>query len=52
MTSLLAVIVLALFAAPCAAAAQVKTTDTRWSFRVPLPSGVSGAEMLAFDGKG
>jgi sugar lactone lactonase YvrE len=45
-TSLLAVVVLALFAA------QVKTTDTRWSFRLPLPSGVSGAESLAFDGKG
>jgi sugar lactone lactonase YvrE len=50
--SLLAVVVLALLAAPCASAAQVKTTDTRWSFQLPLPSGVSGAESLAFDGKG
>ncbi|CAD6335982.1 unnamed protein product [Miscanthus lutarioriparius] len=50
-TWLLAVVVLALFAPPCAAA-QVKTTDTRWSFHLPLPSGISGAESLAFDGKG
>ncbi|XP_066314874.1 protein STRICTOSIDINE SYNTHASE-LIKE 10-like [Miscanthus floridulus] len=48
--SLLAVVVLALFATP-GAAAQVKTTDTRWSFHLPLPGGVSGAESLAFDGK-
>ena len=47
-----AVVVLALFATPGAAAAQVKTTDTRWSFHLPLPGGVSGAESLAFDGKG
>ncbi|KAF7037308.1 hypothetical protein CFC21_087910 [Triticum aestivum] len=34
-----------------ASAQQVKTTDTRWSYRLPLPDGVSGAESLAFAGK-
>ncbi|KAG2593304.1 protein STRICTOSIDINE SYNTHASE-LIKE 10-like [Panicum virgatum] len=43
--------VLALFVAP-SAAAQIKTTDTRWSFHLPLPSGVTGAESLAFDARG
>jgi len=51
-TWLLAVVVLALFASPCAAAAQVKTTDTRWSFHLPLPDAVTGAESLAFDRRG
>ncbi|RLN25059.1 protein STRICTOSIDINE SYNTHASE-LIKE 10-like [Panicum miliaceum] len=43
--------VLALFVPP-SAAAQIRTTDTRWSFRLPLPSGVTGAESLAFDARG
>ncbi|KAF8775174.1 hypothetical protein HU200_004572 [Digitaria exilis] len=43
--------VLALFI-PSSVAAQIKTTDTRWSFHVPLPTGVTGAESLAFDGNG
>ncbi|PWZ10113.1 Protein STRICTOSIDINE SYNTHASE-LIKE 10 [Zea mays] len=47
----LVVLALALFARPFAAA-QIKTTDTRWSFQLPLPSGLRGAESLAFDGKG
>ncbi|PWZ10110.1 Protein STRICTOSIDINE SYNTHASE-LIKE 10 [Zea mays] len=47
----LVVLALALFARSCAAA-QIKTTDTRWSFQLPLPSGLRGAESLAFDGKG
>uniref|UniRef100_A0A0D9V4K7 Strictosidine synthase conserved region domain-containing protein n=1 Tax=Leersia perrieri TaxID=77586 RepID=A0A0D9V4K7_9ORYZ len=33
------------------AAQQIKTTDTRWSYHLLLPDGVSGAESLAFDGK-
>uniref|UniRef100_A0ACD5VK15 Uncharacterized protein n=1 Tax=Avena sativa TaxID=4498 RepID=A0ACD5VK15_AVESA len=37
---------------PIASAEQIKTTDTRWSYRLPLPDGVSGAESLAFSGKG
>uniref|UniRef100_A0A0E0JMV3 Strictosidine synthase conserved region domain-containing protein n=1 Tax=Oryza punctata TaxID=4537 RepID=A0A0E0JMV3_ORYPU len=35
---------------PCAAQ-QIKTTDTRWTYHLPLPDGISGAESLAFDGK-
>uniref|UniRef100_A0A0D9WFP5 Strictosidine synthase conserved region domain-containing protein n=1 Tax=Leersia perrieri TaxID=77586 RepID=A0A0D9WFP5_9ORYZ len=31
---------------------ETKTTDTRWSYRLLLPDGVTGAESLAFDGKG
>ncbi|CAO2196773.1 unnamed protein product [Urochloa humidicola] len=42
--------VLAVFV-PSSAAAQIKTTETRYSFHLPLPSGVSGAESLAFDAK-
>ncbi|CAM0882269.1 unnamed protein product [Alopecurus aequalis] len=34
-----------------ASAEQIKTTDTRWSYRIPLLDGVSGAESLAFSGK-
>ncbi|KAL6616468.1 hypothetical protein ACP70R_038738 [Stipagrostis hirtigluma subsp. patula] len=37
---------------PSCTAAQIKTTDTRWGFHLPLPSGVTGAESLAFDAKG
>ncbi|OEL14886.1 Protein STRICTOSIDINE SYNTHASE-LIKE 10 [Dichanthelium oligosanthes] len=43
--------VLSLFL-PSSAAAQIKTTDTRWDFHLPLPSGVTGAESLAFDTRG
>ncbi|KAK3166112.1 hypothetical protein QOZ80_1AG0041560 [Eleusine coracana subsp. coracana] len=49
------VLVVGLLAAlvlPSCAAAQIKTTDTRWNFRLPLPDGVTGAESLAFDVKG
>ncbi|CAO2195426.1 unnamed protein product [Urochloa humidicola] len=51
MAAWLVLAVLALFV-PWSAAAQIKTTDTRYSFHLPLPSGVSGAESLAFDAKG
>ena len=34
------------------AAEPIKTTPTRFSFRLPLPDGVSGAESLAFDRRG
>ncbi|KAF8718071.1 hypothetical protein HU200_025548 [Digitaria exilis] len=43
--------ILALFV-PSSVASQIKTTDTRWSFHLPLPSGVTGAESLAFDANG
>ncbi|GJN17010.1 hypothetical protein PR202_gb04048 [Eleusine coracana subsp. coracana] len=45
-------LLLAALVLPSCAAAQIKTTDTRWNFRLPLPEGVTGAESLAFDGKG
>ncbi|KAG2605162.1 hypothetical protein PVAP13_4NG112000 [Panicum virgatum] len=45
----LLLVVPALFVAPNAAA-QIKTTETRWSFHLPLPSGVTGAESLAWGG--
>ncbi|KAG2593681.1 protein STRICTOSIDINE SYNTHASE-LIKE 10-like [Panicum virgatum] len=47
----LLLVVLTLFVAPTAAT-QIRTTDTRWSFHLPLPSGVTGAESLAFDAQG
>ena len=31
------------------AAEPIKTTPAHFSFRLPLPDGVSGAESLAFD---
>ncbi|RLN15505.1 protein STRICTOSIDINE SYNTHASE-LIKE 10-like [Panicum miliaceum] len=34
------------------AAEPIKTTPTLFSFRLPLPNGVSGAESLAFDRRG
>ncbi|KQK10870.1 protein STRICTOSIDINE SYNTHASE-LIKE 10 [Brachypodium distachyon] len=34
------------------AAAQVKTSATQWGLHLPLPSGVTGAESLAFDANG
>ena len=33
-------------------ASFIKTTPTRWSFHLPLPDGVTGAESLAFDRRG
>ncbi|KAL6593705.1 hypothetical protein ACP70R_048606 [Stipagrostis hirtigluma subsp. patula] len=36
----------------CAAAEPIKTTPTAWSFHLPLPNGVTGAESLAFDRRG
>ncbi|KAL6902070.1 hypothetical protein ACP4OV_004946 [Aristida adscensionis] len=35
-----------------AAASPIKTTPTAWSFHLPLPDGVTGAESLAFDRRG
>jgi hypothetical protein len=35
-----------------ATAGQIKTTDTRRSYHLSLPDGVTGAESFAFDGKG
>ncbi|CAM0884608.1 unnamed protein product [Alopecurus aequalis] len=37
---------------PSCAAAEIKTSATEWSFRLLLPSGVAGAESLAFDPRG
>ncbi|XP_044947614.1 protein STRICTOSIDINE SYNTHASE-LIKE 10-like [Hordeum vulgare subsp. vulgare] len=39
---------------PSCAAAEVKTSPTEWSMSLslPLPSGVTGAESLAFDARG
>jgi sugar lactone lactonase YvrE len=51
-TWLLLVVGLVLLVVPPCSAAQVKTTDTRWDFHLPLPNGVTGAESLAFDCKG
>jgi hypothetical protein len=34
------------------AAELIRTTETRWGLRIPLPSGVTGAESLAFDAEG
>ncbi|OEL38193.1 Protein STRICTOSIDINE SYNTHASE-LIKE 10 [Dichanthelium oligosanthes] len=34
------------------AARPIKTTPSLWSFHLPLPSGVSGAESVAFDRRG
>ncbi|XP_062187062.1 protein STRICTOSIDINE SYNTHASE-LIKE 10-like [Phragmites australis] len=50
-TWLLLLVGLASFVPSCTAA-QIKTTDTRWDFHLPLPNGVTGAESLAFDAKG
>ncbi|XP_062208678.1 protein STRICTOSIDINE SYNTHASE-LIKE 10-like [Phragmites australis] len=50
-TWLLLLVGLACFV-PLCTATQIKTTDTRWKFHLPLPNGVTGAESLAFDGKG
>ncbi|CAM0952488.1 unnamed protein product [Alopecurus aequalis] len=36
----------------CATAAEIKTSATEWSLRLLLPSGVTGAESLAFDPRG
>jgi hypothetical protein len=43
---------LAVSQAPSCAAAVIKTRATEWSFRLLLPSGVTGAESLAFDAEG
>ncbi|KAL6649914.1 hypothetical protein ACP70R_014138 [Stipagrostis hirtigluma subsp. patula] len=51
--SLLLVVSLALLLPSTTCAAQpIKTTPTAWSFHLPLPDGVSGAESLAFDRRG
>ncbi|CAN6300957.1 unnamed protein product [Urochloa humidicola] len=36
---------------PFCAAEPIKTTPTHWSFHLPLPDGVTGAESLAFDSR-
>ncbi|XP_062213751.1 protein STRICTOSIDINE SYNTHASE-LIKE 10-like [Phragmites australis] len=51
-TSLLLVIGLALLLPSFGEAEPIKTTLTLWSFHLPLPNGVSGAESLAFDRRG
>src|SRR4051794_252967 len=43
---------LAVSLVPSCAAAEIKTRATEWSFRLLLPSGVTGAESLAFDARG
>jgi sugar lactone lactonase YvrE len=43
---------LAVSLVPSCAAAEIKTRPTEWSFRLLLPSGVTGAESLAFDARG
>ncbi|RCV44657.1 hypothetical protein SETIT_9G392400v2 [Setaria italica] len=48
--SLLCAVALALLLTSSSCAAQpIKTTPTLWSFHLPLPNGVTGAESLAFD---
>ncbi|KAJ1297149.1 hypothetical protein BS78_01G355900 [Paspalum vaginatum] len=49
---LLAVVLALLLPASFCAAEPIKTTPTLWSFHLPLPDGVAGAESLAFDRKG
>ncbi|CAN6325255.1 unnamed protein product [Urochloa humidicola] len=49
--SLLVAVALALLL-PFCAADPIKTTPTHWSFHLPLPDGVTGAESLAFDRRG
>ncbi|KAL6878382.1 hypothetical protein ACP4OV_012552 [Aristida adscensionis] len=49
---LLVVAALALLLPSSCAAQPIKTTPTAWSFHLPLPDGVSGAESLAFDRRG
>ena len=46
-----AILVLIACLVSVASAEQIKTTDTRWSYRLPLLDGVTGAESLAFSGK-
>ncbi|PUZ41145.1 hypothetical protein GQ55_9G480200 [Panicum hallii var. hallii] len=48
----LAVVLALLLLSSFCAAEPIKTTPTRFSFRLPLPDGVSGAESLAFDRRG
>nr|CAB3500852.1 unnamed protein product [Digitaria exilis] len=50
--SLLLAVALLLPSSFCAAAEPIKTTPTQWSFHLPLPGGVTGAESLAFDRRG
>ncbi|KAF8721055.1 hypothetical protein HU200_023469 [Digitaria exilis] len=50
--SLLLAVALLLSPSFCAAAEPIKTTPTQWSFHLPLPDGVTGAESLAFDCRG
>ena len=49
---LLAVVLALLLPASFCAAEPIKTTPTSWSFHLPLPDGVTGAESLAFDRRG
>ncbi|CAD6341837.1 unnamed protein product [Miscanthus lutarioriparius] len=49
---LLAVVLALLLPASFCASEPIKTTPTRWSFHLPLPDGVTGAESLAFDRRG
>ena len=49
---LLAVVLALLLPASFCAAEPIKTTPTSWSFHLPLPDAVTGAESLAFDRRG
>ncbi|KAL6878438.1 hypothetical protein ACP4OV_012608 [Aristida adscensionis] len=49
---LLLVAAIALLLPSLCAAQPIKTTPTAWSFHLPLPDGVTGAESLAFDRRG
>jgi len=49
---LLAVVLALLLPASFCSAEPIKTTPTSWSFHLPLPDGVTGAESLAFDHNG
>ncbi|KAK1668687.1 hypothetical protein QYE76_056846 [Lolium multiflorum] len=50
-TTALLLVALASVVSSCAAE-LIRTTETRWGLRIPLPSGVTGAESLAFDAEG
>jgi hypothetical protein len=51
-TTALLLVALASSAISSCAAELIKTTETRWGLHLPLPSGVTGAESLAFDAEG
>lgn len=50
-TTALLLVAVASVVSPCAGE-LIRTTETRWGLHLPLPSGVTGAESLAFDAEG